>query len=206
MRSCSAFVRYGTTSVEVVVLEEEVDMKSSFQHCSTESYPVASEKAGAKDEKRNLRLTIGEIRDLDFELGLEPRRDSCHRLKQRTRPSFTSILGALALASASMLLLTSLLNTAWLTSAALALPHNGDDSQSQISPDADGKYTLVSEGIRAQFIPYGASITNLFINDTSGVERDIVLGFDNATYYSEDKSHPHLGGVPGRYANRIKNR
>jgi len=79
------------------------------------------------------------------------------------------------------------------------------------SPDAplhvgeDGKYTLVAEGIRAQFIPYGASLTNLFINDTNGIERDIVLGYDNASYYTQDASHPHLGGVPGRYANRIKN-
>jgi aldose 1-epimerase len=82
----------------------------------------------------------------------------------------------------------------------------------------DGKYTLVADGIRAQFIPYGASITNLFINDTNGVERDIVLGFDNATAYENDKAHAHMGGVPGkwpirgekadfvgRYANRIRN-
>lgn len=67
------------------------------------------------------------------------------------------------------------------------------------SPDADGKYTISAEGIRAQFIPYGASLTNLFINDTNGIERDIVLGYDNASYYSIDKAHPHLGGVPGIY-------
>jgi len=71
--------------------------------------------------------------------------------------------------------------------------------------DANGKYEISSEGIRAHFIPYGASLSNLFINDTRGVERDIVLGFDNATYYSEDRLHPHLNGVPGRYANRIRN-
>lgn len=70
---------------------------------------------------------------------------------------------------------------------------------------SDGKYTISSEGIRANFVPYGASISNLFINDTHGVERDIVLGWDNATYYTEDLQHPHFGGVPGRYANRIKN-
>jgi aldose 1-epimerase len=73
------------------------------------------------------------------------------------------------------------------------------------TPDADGKYTISSTGIRASFIPYGASLTNLYINDTRGIERDIVLGFDNATYYGIDKMHAHLGGVPGRYANRIKN-
>ncbi|QIW97299.1 hypothetical protein AMS68_002817 [Peltaster fructicola] len=70
---------------------------------------------------------------------------------------------------------------------------------------SDGKYQISSEGIRANFIPYGASVSNLFINDTHGVERDIVMGFDNASYYSIDRQHPHLGGIPGRYANRIKN-
>lgn len=51
-------------------------------------------------------------------------------------------------------------------------------------PDSDGKYTLTAEGIRAQFIPYGASITNLFVKDKHGIERDIVLGWDNASYYT----------------------
>lgn len=73
------------------------------------------------------------------------------------------------------------------------------------SPDANGKYWLNSTGISAAFIPYGASISNLLIKDKNGIERDIVLGFDNASYYSVDKAHPHLGGVPGRYANRIRN-
>jgi hypothetical protein len=71
-------------------------------------------------------------------------------------------------------------------------------ARSPLVPDEDGKYTLQSEGIRAQFIPYGASLTNLFILDQHGMERDIVLGFDNASYYGLDTSHPHLGGVPGK--------
>jgi aldose 1-epimerase len=78
-------------------------------------------------------------------------------------------------------------------------------SNNTIGPNDDGKYEISAEGIRGLFIPYGASIANLFINDTNGVERDIVLGFDNASHYSVDPFHPHLGGVPGRYANRIKN-
>lgn len=72
-------------------------------------------------------------------------------------------------------------------------------TNSTIGPDADGKYEISAEGIRGLFIPYGASITNLFINDTNGLERDIVLGFDNASYYSVDPLHPHLGGVPGTF-------
>jgi aldose 1-epimerase len=72
-------------------------------------------------------------------------------------------------------------------------------------PDKDGKYWLSGDGIKAAFIPYGASITNLLIDDQYGISRDIVAGFDNATHYSIDEAHPHLGGVPGRYANRIRN-
>lgn len=89
--------------------------------------------------------------------------------------------------------------------AAILLPAVSLVAGVSTGPDADGKYTISSTGIRAQFIPYAASISNLFINDTFGIERDIVLGFDNATYYGIDRQHPHLGGVPGRYANRIKN-
>lgn len=74
-----------------------------------------------------------------------------------------------------------------------------------LGPDKDGKYELVAPGIRALFVPYGASISNLFINDSAGIERDIVTGFDNASFYGVDKQHNHFGGVPGRYANRIKN-
>jgi aldose 1-epimerase len=71
-------------------------------------------------------------------------------------------------------------------------------AQYSAGANADGKYELSAEGIRATFIPYGASISNLWINDTHGIERDIVLGFDNASHYSVDQFHPHLGGVPGK--------
>ena len=83
----------------------------------------------------------------------------------------------------------------WQSSPATSDPPASFDPP--IPRSADGKYTIVSEGIRIQFIPYGASITNLFINDTNGIERDVVLGYDNASYYPRDKSHPHMGGVPG---------
>jgi len=71
-------------------------------------------------------------------------------------------------------------------------------SNGTLGPDQDGKYEISAEGIRAHFIPYGASISNLFVKDRNGVERDIVLGFDNASFYSVDPFHPHLGGVPGK--------
>jgi aldose 1-epimerase len=88
--------------------------------------------------------------------------------------------------------------------AATALAQYATPSNSTSGPDANGKYEISSEGIRAKFIPYGASVSNLFIKGKDGVERDIVLGFDKASDY-EGVQHPHLGGVPGRYANRIKN-
>ncbi len=72
-------------------------------------------------------------------------------------------------------------------------------------PDADGKYWVYGNGIAAAFIPYGASVANLFVHDQHGIPRDLVAGFDNASYYSIDRQHPHFGGVPGRYANRIRN-
>ncbi|RYO81784.1 hypothetical protein DL763_008459 [Monosporascus cannonballus] len=71
--------------------------------------------------------------------------------------------------------------------------------------DENGFYWIASEGIKAAFIPYGASITKLLIKDQYGIERDIIVGWDNATAYEDPDVHPHLGSVPGRYANRIKN-
>ncbi|KAI4868868.1 galactose mutarotase-like protein [Hypoxylon rubiginosum] len=76
---------------------------------------------------------------------------------------------------------------------------------SSLGPDENGFYWVYSEGLSAAFNPYGASIAKLLIHDKYGVERDVVAGFDNATAYSLDAAHPHLGGVPGRYANRIQN-
>jgi hypothetical protein len=116
------------------------------------------------------------------------------------RRTILGLLGAFAVGAAIMLF-------SWLFQSATVFGSFVLASESvPAAPSPDGKYVLQSEGIRAAFIPYGASISNLFIKDVNGVERDIVLGFDNASYYSIDRQHPHLGGVPGRYANRIKNR
>ncbi|KAK1818803.1 hypothetical protein LTR12_006730 [Friedmanniomyces endolithicus] len=106
------------------------------------------------------------------------------------------------LATVALLPLLVLSQSAALSSYG-ALPTIITGNGSAVRPD--GKYVISSEGITGYFIPYGASISNLFIQDVHGVERDIVLGFDNATYYSETRLHPHLNGIPGRYANRIKN-
>ncbi|KXX79359.1 Aldose 1-epimerase [Madurella mycetomatis] len=72
-------------------------------------------------------------------------------------------------------------------------------------PDADGRYTISAPGIKAQFIPYGATLTNLFVKDKNGDDIDVVLGYDDADYYPEDPGHPVYNAIPGRYANRIGN-
>ncbi len=92
--------------------------------------------------------------------------------------------------------------SSWLLLGAVAKVTSGT---TVFKPDTNGKYWIYGEGIAAAFIPYGASVSNLLIKDKNGIARDIVMGYDNASYYAVDKVHPHLGGVPGRYANRIKN-
>ncbi|MCJ1409018.1 hypothetical protein MMC19_003095 [Ptychographa xylographoides] len=69
------------------------------------------------------------------------------------------------------------------------------------------KYTISAPGISASFIPYGARITNLFVNDKNGDPQDVVLGYDNGTQYLTDTEtvHTYFGPIVGRYANRIKN-
>jgi aldose 1-epimerase len=70
---------------------------------------------------------------------------------------------------------------------AYAEDNNGTVAGRALGPDTDGKYMISAPGIRALFIPYGASISNLLINDSRGIESDIVIGFDNASYYSIDR-------------------
>ncbi|TGJ84227.1 hypothetical protein E0Z10_g4524 [Xylaria hypoxylon] len=96
------------------------------------------------------------------------------------------------------------LNASLAALAALSLPIASADSTTD-GPDENGLYWIYSEGLSAAFIAYGASISRLLINDQYGIQRDIVAGFDNASYYGIDQQHPHFGGVPGRYANRIQN-
>jgi len=69
------------------------------------------------------------------------------------------------------------------------------------------KYTISAPGINATFIPYGARLTNLYVNDKNGSPQDVVLGYDDATQYLNDTEtvHTYFGPIVGRYANRIKN-
>ncbi|KAH6674354.1 putative aldose 1-epimerase family protein [Halenospora varia] len=67
----------------------------------------------------------------------------------------------------------------------------------------EGKYIIQAEGIRLALTNYGASISNLWINDTNGNEVDVVLGLDHADLYPELKSNPFVNGFIGRYAGYI---
>ena len=69
------------------------------------------------------------------------------------------------------------------------------------------RYTIAAPGINATFIPYGARVTNLFVNDKNGEPQDVVLGYDDTTQYINDTEtvHTYYGPIVGRYANRIKN-
>ncbi|CAD6985650.1 unnamed protein product, partial [Tilletia controversa] len=61
------------------------------------------------------------------------------------------------------------------------------------------------DSIRATFLPYAATLSELWVKDRWGQWRDVVLGFDNKTNYGTDSIHPDFAPVVGRYANRIKN-
>ena len=52
-------------------------------------------------------------------------------------------------------------------------------------------------------MPFGAALLEFFLEDKDGVERDLVMGFDNRTLYTVIRGQ--LGSVLGRYAGRIRN-
>lgn len=65
----------------------------------------------------------------------------------------------------------------------LVLAQTQAQAQAVPAPAADGRYTITADGIKAQFIPYGATLTNLWVKDRSGTDTDVVLGYDDAAYY-----------------------
>lgn len=71
---------------------------------------------------------------------------------------------------------------------------------------ADGSaafaFRLRSASLDAWFIERGASLVRLRAPDRSGVPGDVVLGFD--AWHGYQQSHPYLGAVVGRHANRIR--
>lgn len=68
----------------------------------------------------------------------------------------------------------------------------------------ENKYIIESEGVRLAFTLNGGALSNLWINDTHGIERDIVLGFDQADDVRGWVGNPWLNGVIGRVAGFLK--
>lgn len=64
------------------------------------------------------------------------------------------------------------------------------------------KFTLeAASGLRARILSYGGTVTSLEVPDRTGHVADVALGFDDlATYLG---AGGYLGGLIGRYANRI---
>ncbi|OSZ77052.1 hypothetical protein CAP36_11550 [Chitinophagaceae bacterium IBVUCB2] len=67
------------------------------------------------------------------------------------------------------------------------------------------KYTITGDkGMEISAINYGATITNIIVPDRNGLLGDIVLGFDTVSGYVNAGNY-YIGGICGRYANRIAN-
>ena len=63
--------------------------------------------------------------------------------------------------------------------------------------------TIEDGDMKASFTNYGATLVSLIVKDMNGKDVDVCLGFDSIEgYLSQDA---YIGGVVGRYANRIKN-
>jgi aldose 1-epimerase len=70
---------------------------------------------------------------------------------------------------------------------------------------ADGQdvflYTLTNGSMTVKITNYGGIVTELWVPDKKGVQKDVVLGFDKLDGYLAQ--HPYFGSIVGRYANRI---
>lgn len=60
-----------------------------------------------------------------------------------------------------------------------------------------------SKGMRAEVCTLGATLVSLFFKDKNGVEKDLVLGYDNPADYLSHTTY--FGATVGRNGNRIKN-
>jgi aldose 1-epimerase len=58
-----------------------------------------------------------------------------------------------------------------------------------------------SKGASAKILTYGGTLEGLWVPDRKKNIRDVVLGFDDLKGYLSP--HPNIGGIIGRYANRI---
>ncbi|KAH9910660.1 galactose mutarotase-like protein [Epithele typhae] len=59
--------------------------------------------------------------------------------------------------------------------------------------------------VKAKFVSFGATMTELWVKDRHGKARDIIIGYDDNSMLLTDSNHPVFNPIVGRYANRIKN-
>ncbi|KAJ7068416.1 galactose mutarotase-like domain-containing protein [Mycena amicta] len=98
-----------------------------------------------------------------------------------------------------MVFTTAILATLALVAHASSVPGTVDPLKTISIAAPDGS-------IKADFIPFGATATNLWVKDKNGKFRDILLGFDNKTLYTSlAEGRDFFSPVVGRYANRIRN-
>ncbi|KAA6341208.1 Aldose 1-epimerase [termite gut metagenome] len=75
--------------------------------------------------------------------------------------------------------------------------------QAEVNGAATNLYVLKNKaGIEVCITNFGARIVSIMVPDRNGELKDVVLGFDNITDYTEIDNN--FGAAIGRYANRIK--
>lgn len=90
------------------------------------------------------------------------------------------------------------------TSGATAQPDSTVKKPFGKTPEGEAVelYVLTNKnGLEAAITTYGGAVVSLKVPDRNGKLGDVVLGYDSAEGYVNDKSY--LGAIVGRYANRI---
>ena len=87
-----------------------------------------------------------------------------------------------------------------------ATPQSGSTTKKSFGKTPDGQpldlYVLTAKGgAEAAITNYGGAVVSLKVPDRNGKLADVVLGYDNADGYVNDKSF--FGALVGRYGNRI---
>jgi aldose 1-epimerase len=87
-----------------------------------------------------------------------------------------------------------------------ATPQSGSTTKKSFGKTPDGQpldlYVLTAKGgAEASITNYGGAVVSLKVPDRNGKLADVVLGYDNADGYVNDKSY--FGALVGRYGNRI---
>jgi aldose 1-epimerase len=87
-----------------------------------------------------------------------------------------------------------------------ATPQPGSTTKKSFGKTPDGQpvelYVLTNKsGGEASITNYGGAVVSIKVPDRNGKLADVVLGYDTADGYVNDKSH--FGGIIGRFGNRI---